>query len=152
MFEKFSSLSRDVAHRAQGEAERRGSLDVRTEHLLLALLETSGGHHGRILNQLGLDWDKIGAELRAIMVKPDGERKTRPGDIHPIPFNAHTKAVIGCAIGEAARTGGNWKVETEHLLFAFFLSSSLAGEVLRGHGITAVKIRPLLSRPVSSKH
>ena len=66
MFERFTKEARDVATGSQAEARRLGHAFVGTEHILLALVQSSG-LAVRVLNAAGVTVEKVQEEIpRAI--------------------------------------------------------------------------------------
>ena len=78
-FDKFSDQAKDVLIRAQREAEKRGARRIRTEHLLLALLERSQSVSANILGSFGVSPDRIRLTTAFESTKEKGAQKGKPG-------------------------------------------------------------------------
>jgi D-alanyl-D-alanine carboxypeptidase len=63
MFERFKTDSRTVVLEAMEEARARSEAKVEAEHLLLALARRSAWDAGRVLADMGLDYDRLRTAL-----------------------------------------------------------------------------------------
>jgi ATP-dependent Clp protease ATP-binding subunit ClpA len=59
MFERFTRRAREVVVQARKQAERLGHEQADTEHLLLAMLLDGSSIAGRVLRDVGLDFDAV---------------------------------------------------------------------------------------------
>jgi Clp amino terminal domain, pathogenicity island component len=112
-FERFTDRARAVLAHSEGEAHRLGHGFVGTEHLLLALFETTDGVAARALAEAGIT--KAVIEARVVShIKPG----LSPEEGR-LPFTPRAKAAIQSAVSEALQLGHNY-VGTEHLLLGLF--------------------------------
>ena len=95
--QRFTQRARRVLSLAQEEAERLQHSYIGTEHLLLGLLREDGGVASRVLQDLGVDSERV-QELV--------ERMTRSGQRAPftkLDLAPGTKRVLELAVEEARR-------------------------------------------------
>jgi ATP-dependent Clp protease ATP-binding subunit ClpC len=132
--ERFTQRARRVLSLAHQEAERMRQDAIRTEHLLLGLIEEEGGVAGRVLRELGLESERVREMI---------ERLSSHGDQRPVKIDLSpgVQRVLELAIEEAQRMGHHY-IGTEHLLLGLLRSNEgLAGSVLRKMGITSEQVR-----------
>jgi ATP-dependent Clp protease ATP-binding subunit ClpA len=110
MHDKFTERVRKVIYLAREEAARLQHDYIGTEHLLLGVIREGEGIAATVLNNLGLDLDRIRQEVEN-MVSASGGTMT----IGEIPFTPRAKRVLELAVEEARSLGHNY-VGTEHLL------------------------------------
>jgi ATP-dependent Clp protease ATP-binding subunit ClpA len=70
MFERFTDQARDVVIHAREEARRLGHDYIGTEHLLLALLDPSGGATAAVLADAGVDAAVVRDAVRRRLAQP----------------------------------------------------------------------------------
>ena len=114
MHDIFTERVRKVIYLAREEAARLQHDYIGTEHLLLGVIREGEGIAATVLNNLGLDLDRIRQEVEN-MVSASGGTMT----IGEIPFTPRAKRVLELAVEEARSLGHNY-VGTEHLLLALF--------------------------------
>lgn len=112
MFERFTERSRQVIHRAMGEAQTLGHGHIGTEHLLLALLVDGEGLAERVLTALGVTEHDV--RERVVALAGRGEADDAP---RQLPFTPRAKRMFEYALRESLSLGHNY-VGTEHLLLA----------------------------------
>src|SRR5258706_81572 len=122
MHDKFTERVRKVMYLAREEAARLQHDYIGTEHLLLGVIREGEGIAATVLNNLGLDLDRIRQEVEN-MVSASGGTMT----IGEIPFTPRAKRVLELAVEEARSLGHNY-VGTEHLLL---------GLIREGEGVSA---------------
>src|SRR6266849_3156955 len=122
MHDKFTERVRKVMYLAREEAARLQHDYIGTEHLLLGVIREGEGIAATVLNNLGLDLDRIRQEVEN-MVSASGGTMT----IGEIPFTPRAKRVLELAVEEARSLGHNY-VGTEHLLL---------GLIREGEGVAA---------------
>ena len=133
--ERFTDRARAVLGRSVEEAHRLGHNFVGTEHLLLALFESSGGRAAQVLGEMGITRD--GAEVQILRLI---KRGTQSLDDNP-PLTPRAREVIREATSEAVRLGHNY-VGTEHLLLAqFHDKDAIASKVLSALGASYEIVR-----------
>jgi len=132
--ERFTQRARRVLSLAHQEAERTRQDSIRTEHLLLGLIQEEGGVAGRVLRELGLEVDRVREIIERI--SPPGTNRSPKIDL-----SAGVQQVLEFAIEEARRMGHHY-ISTEHLLLALLRSTDgSALDVLRKIGVTSEQIR-----------
>lgn len=105
MFERFTERARQVVVLAQEEARRQECDAIGPEHVLCALFREEEGIAARILNTLGLSYERAGE-----LIEP-GHTK----DSKQIPFTEPGKKALEFALREALTLGHNY-IGTEHIL------------------------------------
>src|SRR5881275_929828 len=108
-FERFTERAKKVLTLAQEEAERSHHSYIGTEHLLLGLLREGEGLAAKVLNNLGVEINKVRATIESVLGR--NERII----IQQIIPTSRVKKVIEISFEEARRMGHNY-VGTEHLL------------------------------------
>ena len=142
-FEKFSERARRVLTLAQNEAQRFNHNYIGTEHILLGLVGETEGVVARVLNNLGIDLEKIRAAVEFIIGR--GE-KAVTGEIGLTP---RAKKVIELAVDEARRANHSY-IGTEHLLAGLLREGEgVASGVLESLGVTLDKVRTETQRVLS---
>ena len=132
--ERFTQRARRVLSLAHQEAERMRQDAIRTEHLLLGLIEEEGGVAGRVLRELGLESERV----REMVERLSSHGEERPVKIDLSPG---VQRVLELAIDEAQRMGHHY-IGTEHLLLGLLRSNEgLASSVLGKMGITSEQVR-----------
>ena len=108
-FDKFTERARKVLTLAQDEAQRFNHNYIGTEHLLLGLVREGDGVAARVLENLGVELNKVRTAVEFIIGRGD-----RPV-VGEIGLTPRAKRVIELAVDEARRLGHNY-IGTEHLL------------------------------------
>lgn len=107
---------------------------IGTEHLLLGLVREEGGIAGRVLRDLGMEYERV---------RDMTERVSGIGDFtgQNVELSPGVQKVLEYAIGEARNLGHHY-IGTEHLLLALAgMEEGSAAVVLRKLGVTAEQIR-----------
>ncbi len=120
-FDKFTERARKVLSLAQEEAQRFNHNYIGTEHLLLGLVREGDGVAAKVLNNLGVELNKVRSAVEFIIGR--GDRMV----LGEIGLTPRAKKVIELAVDEARRLGHHY-IGTEHLLL---------GLVREGEGIAA---------------
>ena len=120
-FDKFTERARKVLTLAQEEAQRFNHNYIGTEHLLLGLVREGEGVAAHVLENLGVELNKVRSAVEFIIGRGD-----RPV-IGEIGLTPRAKKVIELAVDEARRLNHHY-IGTEHLLL---------GLVREGEGIAA---------------
>ncbi len=149
-FDKFSQRARQVLTLAQEEAQRFNHNYIGTEHLLLGLVREGEGVAAKVLNNLGVELNKVRNAVEFIIGRGD---KAVIGDIGLTP---RAKKVIELAVDEARRLGHHY-IGTEHLLLGLVREGEgIAAGVLESLGVNLEKVRAqtiqVLSQSNASSH
>ena len=134
--QRFTQRARRALRTAQAEAERLQQPLICPEHVLLGLMMDDGGVAYRVLNDLGLDTErmrKIAARLAAARKQSEeaGGQRLSPA----------TERTLEGAVTEARRLGHH-HIGTEHLLLSLLRDKDgIALQVLKKLGISAEQIR-----------
>ncbi|MBI4335559.1 MAG: ATP-dependent Clp protease ATP-binding subunit, partial [Candidatus Omnitrophica bacterium] len=136
MFNRFTERARKVILLAKEEAKRFNHDYIGTEHILLGLIREAEGVAAAVLENLGLDSEKIRIEVEKL-VQP-GPSTVISGDI---PFTPKAKKVIELAMDEARNLGHNY-IGTEHLLLGLIREGEgVASQVLLNLGLDLNRVR-----------
>lgn len=134
-WQRFTQRARRVLSLAQEEAVRLSHSYIGGEHILIGLLREEGGVAARVLQELGLDLNRVQSMV---------ERLTGTGKRSPFSnpeLAPSTKRVLELAVEEARRMGQHY-ISTEHLLLAIARQNEgLAMDVLRKFGVNAEQVR-----------
>src|SRR5947209_5195750 len=139
-FERFTERAKKVLTLAQEEAERSHHSYIGTEHLLLGLLREGEGLAAKVLNNLGIEINKVRATIESVLGR--NERII----IQQIIPTSWVKKVIEISFEEARRMGTNY-VGTEHLLLGLLIEGEgIAAHVLEDLGASLEKVRGEIDR------
>jgi ATP-dependent Clp protease ATP-binding subunit ClpA len=134
-FDKFTERARRVLQLAQEEAQRFKHNYIGTEHLLLGLLREGEGVAAKVLNNLGVELDKVRSAVEFIIGQGD---RTVAGDIGLTP---RARKVIELSVDEARRLNHHY-IGTEHLLLGLVREGEgIAAGVLESLGVSLDKVR-----------
>ena len=136
MFNRFTERARKVLVLAKEEARRFNHDYIGTEHILLGLLREGEGVACAVLQNLGVDLNRLRKELERL-ISP-GTIATIGGDL---PFTPRAKKALELAAEEARNLGHNY-IGTEHILLGLLREEEgLAAQVLYGMGVDLEKVR-----------
>ncbi|HKV85632.1 MAG TPA: ATP-dependent Clp protease ATP-binding subunit [Ktedonobacterales bacterium] len=134
-FDKFTERARKVLSLAQEEAQRFNHNYIGTEHLLLGLVREGDGVAAKVLNNLGVELNKVRSAVEFIIGRGD---RIVLGDIGLTP---RAKKVIELAVDEARRLNHHY-IGTEHLLLGLVREGEgIAAGVLESLGVNLEKVR-----------
>ncbi len=134
-FAKFTERARKVLSLAQEEAQRFNHNYIGTEHLLLGLVREGDGTPAKVLNQLGVELNRVRNAVEFIIGRGD---RIVLGEIGLTP---RSKKVIELAVDEARRLNHHY-IGTEHLLLGLIREGDgVAAGVLKSLGVTLEKAR-----------
>ena len=134
-FDKFTERARRVLSLAQEEAQRFQHNYIGTEHLLLGLVREGEGVAARVLNNLGIDLNKVRTTVEFIIGRGD---RIILGEIGLTP---RAKKVIELAVDEARRLNHSY-IGTEHLLLGLVREGQgIASGVLESLGVNLERVR-----------
>ena len=128
-FSRFTPRARVVMQKTVEEARTAGNDVVRTEHLVLGLLEEPHALAAKAIEAQGVTL----ADVRAAAVTVLPPRAASVPD--DIPFSAGARKLLELIVREALRLGHNY-IGTEHMLLALLDDHEDAGgAALRGLGL-----------------
>jgi ATP-dependent Clp protease ATP-binding subunit ClpA len=140
MFENFTDRAYRVMNKAQTEARHFNHENVRTEHILLALLREEAGMHIVILESY-VDPRKIRLEVEKLMCTHPAK-----GTIDSVPLTPAAEDVIEYT-KEAARELDHNYVGTEHILLGLLIvRGGTAAQVLERFGLNVSDVRDKIRR------
>ena len=140
-FERFTERAKKVLTLAQEEAERSHHSYIGTEHVLLGLLREGDGIAGKVLNNLGVEIEKVRQTVESLVGRDRGLTV-----LQQIIPTSRVKKVIELSFEEARRTGHNY-VGSEHLLLGLLTEGEgIAAHVLLDLGATLDKVRAEIER------
>src|SRR5205807_808445 len=143
-FERFTERAKKVLTLAQEEAERSHHSYIGTEHLLLGLLREGEGLAAKVLNNLGVEINKVRSTIESVLGR--NERII----IQQIIPTSRVKKVIELSFEEARRMGHEY-VGTEHLLLGLLIEGDgIAAHVLTDLGVTEAKLRKEIERQLTT--
>jgi ATP-dependent Clp protease ATP-binding subunit ClpB len=128
---KLTEKAQEAILTAQNLATEQNHSEVTPEHLLVALVEQSGGIVPSVLRKIALDPARVGSEARTLL-------KSMPqaygGDVRLSP---RMKLIVDSAQAEATRLQDEY-ISTEHLLLALASEAgrSPAAQLLQRLGVT----------------
>lgn len=144
-FDKFSERSRKALSLAQEEAQRFQHNYIGTEHLLLGLLHDTKGNAAKVLNNLGVELDKVRSAVEFIIGRGDRIVLGETG------FTPRSKTVLGLA-SDAAYSFKSDTIKPEHLLIGLvYEGEGIACGVLESLGVTVDKVRKETLRVLDQK-
>ncbi|MCA8960711.1 MAG: ATP-dependent Clp protease ATP-binding subunit [Planctomycetes bacterium] len=125
MFDRFTDRARKVMALARKEAQRFHHDFIGTEHILLGLVQEGSGVAANVLKNLGIDGNKIRAEIEKHV--QSGPSMVTMGQL---PFTPRAKKVLELSQEEANELGHNY-IGTEHLLLGLIRENDgVAAQVL----------------------
>jgi uncharacterized damage-inducible protein DinB len=134
-FERFTERTRNALQLAQEEAQRFNHNYIGTEHILLGLVREGDGVAARVLNNLGIELNKVRSAVEFIIGR--GDRMVM-GEIGLTPRSKHA---IELAVDEARRLNHHY-IGTEHLLLGLVREGEgIAAGVLASLGVSLEKVR-----------
>lgn len=139
--EQFSDRARKVMQLANQEAQRFNHEFIGTEHILLGLVKEGGGLGCTILKEIRVNLRRIRLEIEKLLIT--GPEMVTMGRL---PQTTTSKRVIEWAFHWRA-IRSDTSLGTEHLLLGMVSEpEGIAGQVLRGLGVTTEGILAVLSR------
>jgi nucleoside-diphosphate-sugar epimerase len=142
-FERFTESAKRVLTLAQEEAERSHHSYIGTEHLLLGLMRDQDGRAAQVLQNLGLEIDKVRVAIASVLGR--SERII----IQQIIPTSRVKKVIEISFEEARRLGSQY-VGSEHLLLGLVIEGEgVAAHVMADLGATRPRVAAEINRLAS---
>lgn len=147
MFNRFTERARKVLVLAKEEARRFNHDYISTEHILLGLTREGEGVACAVLQNLGVDIERMRIEIEKLM--SSGSTASVLGDI---PFTPRAKKALELSAEEARNLGHNY-IGTEHILLGLMREGEgLASQVLFSLGIDLKKVREEVSALLGGSH
>jgi ATP-dependent Clp protease ATP-binding subunit ClpC len=138
-FERFTERAQDAATRAYEILQRYGHNQVDTEHLLLSLLEQSGGAIPQIMEILGVDVSVLRSRLDD-MLHASPKAAIYGGGAGQVFITPRVKRVIDLANEEANRLRDEY-ISTEHMLLAILTERNTPiAKILADNNITRERV------------
>ena len=129
--QKFTEKAQEAILGAQKLAAEMNHSQIETIHLLLALIEQSGGVVPQILVKLGADTEQLNGKLREEL-----NRLPKVQGMTEVILSQSLKQVLDSAEKEAAKFKDDY-VSTEHILMAMIdQETEVSARVLKEYGIT----------------
>jgi ATP-dependent Clp protease ATP-binding subunit ClpA len=145
-FDKFTERARKVLQHAQEEAQRFQHNYIGTEHLLLGLLSVEDGVAAEVLENLGIELQKVRDAVEFIIGR--GDRIV----LGQIGLTPRAKKVIELAVDEARHLNHRY-IGTEHLLLGMVREGEgIAAGVLESFGLRLDKVRKETISVLNQKH
>jgi ATP-dependent Clp protease ATP-binding subunit ClpB len=142
---RLTQKTQEALHDAQTKALRYGHTEVDVEHLLLALLDQSGGLIPRLLERADVDAEPLRAELESTL-----EGRPRVSGPGAAPGQVYVSRALGQLLDAADQEAQRLKdeyVSVEHVLLAMVAAGAdtAAGRLLREHGVTRERFLEVLT-------
>ena len=140
MFNRFTERARKVLVLAKEEARRFSHDYIGTEHILLGLVRESEGVACAVLQNLGVDLERLRIEIEKLVSAGSGTSVL--GDI---PFTPRAKKALELAAEEARGLSHNY-IGTEHILLGLLREKEgIASQVLFSTGVDLMGVRKEIS-------
>ncbi|MCC6346301.1 MAG: ATP-dependent chaperone ClpB [Nitrospirales bacterium] len=131
--DKLTVKSQEALQEAQGLAGKKGNQQLEVEHLLYALLEDESGIAWQILQRIGVDINKLKADIdREVERFPKVSGATPLGQLYLSP---RLKSVLEKAYEEATHLTDEF-ISVEHLLLAMVNVPGPSADILKRFGAT----------------
>ncbi len=139
--DRFTQRARRVLSMAHLEAEKMGSSQIESEHLLIGLLLVEGSTAGKVLTDLDISADRV-REICAILGESDAPKASSDNQM----LSTEVQDILKRSITEAEKSGQLY-ISTEHLLLSLIdTPDSKAVLALKRMGISPEQIRRQLRR------
>ncbi len=142
--ERFTQSARQVLSLAHREAENFHHEQIRSEHILLALIVETNGVAGRVLRELGVELERT--REMVLRLTGMGTQSEERIDLSP-----DTQKIISLSLEEARKMNSRF-ISTEHLLLAIINSGhGVCERVLVKMGVTIEQVRRQITREINQK-
>ena len=129
MFQRFTDRARGAISSAQEEARCLRQERVGSEHILLGLLRENEGLAGQVLEDLGVDAERVRSQIAEVPAPADADAQRH------LPFTTPARMTIERALRQSLSLGQNF-IGTEHLLLGLLLVDDSRGtQILGGIGV-----------------
>ena len=143
MLDRFTDRARKVMSLAKEEAKALGTLQVGTEHMLLALAKEQEGIASEALRSLDISYEDILEQLQALIKTAE---PSEPAEDAKLAFTPRVIGVMEKAF-RIARDNGQTYVSTEHLLLAIVgEGNGMAVDILRRLGVSSSSVRSAVEK------
>jgi ATP-dependent Clp protease ATP-binding subunit ClpA len=133
---RLSGAARRVVQRAEEECLRRRQDYIGSEHILLSLFHEGASRGRQVLARLGVELEGVRRDVERFILP-----SRCPPVRGPLPLTARAGLALKRSRVEAGRLGHE-RVSTDHLLLGLARDEeSLAGQILRQHGVPLDTIR-----------
>ncbi|MGB8645656.1 MAG: AAA family ATPase [Anaerolineae bacterium] len=144
-FDRFTERAQDAFARAHEILQRYRHSQLDAEHLLLALLEQTGGAVQSVLERLTVDADLLRQRVDEILQASPKTYYPYGGGQAQVYVTPRVKRLVDTANEEASRLKDDY-VSTEHLLLALAADrEGASGRVLTDFGVTRDRIYATLT-------
>jgi ATP-dependent Clp protease ATP-binding subunit ClpC len=144
-FDRFTERAQDAFARAHEILQRYRHSQLDAEHLLLALLEQTGGAVQSILERLSVDGEMLRQRVDEVLQASPKTYYPYGGGQAQVYVTPRVKRIVDVANEEATRLKDDY-VSTEHLLLALSADrEGSAGRVLTDFGVTRERIQATLA-------
>jgi len=153
MFERFTGPARETLVDAQKIAIQAGAGEIRSEHLLAALLEVPDSRALEVLEALGVDPAAAEREVTAYLdaTPPPSRRQRRSQERGHVPFEKTSKAALEGALHEAVRLNHD-SIGGAHLLLGLLRpESGPVHTILSGLGVELEAARDAVAAAVRGR-
>lgn len=136
--DQFTGEAEEVILESENIAKELGEDEIRTEHLLLALLR-KGDFVKNILFELDTDLKELETEVLSYMKKKNSE-------VEEISLSPRVKRVFEISQKEASNLGSEY-IGSEHILLGLIdEGEGVAGRILKDKGITREKVLSFIEK------
>ncbi len=135
-FDRFTQRAQEAIAQSQEILQRYKHSQLDAEHLLLALIEQSGGVIPQVLDNLGVDVEMIRERLDDVLSTSPPTQFSPPAPQAQIYITPRVKRIIDVAMEESKHLGDEY-VSTEHIFLAIIgEGGGAASAVLQDAGVT----------------
>lgn len=138
---RFTEKSQEAVRAAQENALSRGNPEMRSAHLLYALLSQDDSVVPVVVRRIVSDIEKLKGSVLSLI---DGLPTAKTGAVGQIYLAANLAQVFNQAEKEMEKMGDRF-ISTEHLLFGLVLVESEVHLMLQSSGLTKEKILAILA-------
>jgi ATP-dependent Clp protease ATP-binding subunit ClpC len=144
-FDRFTERAQDAFARAHEILQRYRHSQLDAEHLLLALLEQTGGAVQAVLERLNVDDEMLRQRVDEVLQSSPKTYYPYGGGQAQVYVTPRVKRIVDVANEEATRLKDDY-VSTEHLLLALAADrEGAAGRILTDFGVTRERIQAILT-------
>ena len=138
--DKITQKLQEALQNAQSIASKSGHSELKSAHVLLALLQQEGGIALPILDQAGVDTTQLKAAVAAALTR---EPSVQGASTQP-QLSIGLRATLDAADQARAALGDDY-LSVEHFLLGSLMGDSPAGKLLKAAGLTEKKAREAIN-------